>query len=504
MKLQTIPDIKNYCVKNQLFSSGDQVIIGLSGGADSVFLVYAMRELAQEWELTLHLVHVHHGIRGEEADRDELFCRCLGEQLGIPVTVFHGNVPELARRLGMSEEEAGRSYRYQCLEEQRQKLGFDKIAVAHHREDQAETVLFQILRGSSLRGMGGMSPVRDRIVRPLLGLHRQQIEQELDRLGQSWCQDSSNQDTGYSRNWIRHQLLPLLEEKGIPGVADRLAELSEQMRDVAGYIQEKTDRELQRLAHLEGEQWEIEAKAFGQLHPALQRSLVMSLLEQAAGSRKDITSRHVQAVKSLMSGDTGKRISLPYDLQAGKDYDIVWLRKQSPQERGRELGERNGQTEGIDPEKKEIDGERWERKIWDPHQAENREFLLDMTDGRIIKILLQKLPIEHILEGNRKNVSTNAWKNNCTKCFDYARISGMLEFRYPKEGDYFLLDTAGNRKKLSRFLIDEKVSREKRSTLWVLAQGAHILWIPELGRCSAGYYVTESTSQVLHARIMEL
>lgn len=482
MKLQTIPEIKKFCIKNQLFHPGDKVIIGFSGGADSVFLVHVLYRLAREWKLTLHLVHVHHGIRGQEADRDEHFCREMGRKLELPVTVFHGNVPELAKTQGMSEEEAGRSYRYHCLEEQRQKLNFDKIAVAHHREDQAETVLFQILRGSSLRGMGGMSPVRDRIVRPLLGLHRQQIEQELNRLGQSWCEDSTNQDTGYSRNWIRHQLLPLLEEKGVTGAADRLTELSERMRDIAGYMEEVTRQEWERMVHWEQGRWELETKVFRQLHPALQSSVVMKLLEKAAGSRKDITSSHIEALKSLAWGETGKRISLPYGLQAGKDYDILWLRKLEQREEERDRVEEEVRT-------------------WDPQLAPDQEYLLELSDGTKEKILLEKLIKKEIWEKDGRNGLENGVKNNCTKWFDYAKINGMLEFRHPQEGDYFLLDAGGHRKKLNRFMIDEKISREKRDALWVLAQGSHILWIPELGRTSAGFYVTEGTREVLRASI---
>ena len=192
MNEQMIDRMGKYCDANKLFSENEQVVVGLSGGADSVFLTCMMKKLAPRWGLGLHLVHVNHGIRGLEAERDECFCRELAEKLNLPITVFHGNVPELAQRQHMTEEEAGRYYRYQCMEEERRRLGYDKIAVAHHRDDQAETVLFQLLRGSSLRGLGGMYPVRGRIVRPLLLFRREELEGELRRIDkESVCSKTS-------------------------------------------------------------------------------------------------------------------------------------------------------------------------------------------------------------------------------------------------------------------------------------------------------------------------
>lgn len=493
MNTQMIYRIKIYCEEKHLFSEGEQVLIGLSGGADSVFLAYAMKELEQEWRLHLHLVHVNHGIRGREAERDEEFCRSLARKLELPVTIFHGNVPELAKEKGMSEEEAGRFYRYQCMEELRLQLDFDKIAVAHHQDDQAETVLFQLLRGSGLRGAGGMRPVRDRIVRPLLTVRRREIEEELRRLGQSWCEDSTNQELMYSRNQLRHRVIPYLEREVAPGTVVHLAHTAGQMQEVFDYLTRETMRIYGQLVKAKKDRLEMETAEFCQLHSILQKELVMRLFEQVAGSRRDITSRHVEAVCSLASGPTGKRLTLPYGMKAGKDYHIVWLEKELPRKKLDNRTERPllpaPEQEGWQGQTKEAD------LVWQPEETQKKVYFLLDSNEKKSRIVLEKLSLCKVSGQNMRKVP----KNSCTKWFDYARINGMLEFRHPQEGDYFLLDLDGNRKKLSRFLIDQKISLERRKRLWVLAMEAHVVWIPELGRSSAGFYVTEDTEEVLCA-----
>ena len=198
--------------KHHLFSCGDKIVLGVSGGADSVCLLHLLEECRPEWDLSLVVAHIQHGIRGAEAERDAAFVAGLAERLSLPFFLVEGDVPALARDSGMSEEEAGRKFRYEQLERIRREQKADRIAVAHHRDDQAETVLFRLFRGSGARGLAGMAPMRDRIVRPLLFAGRQEIETYLRQQGYEWREDSTNQDTVYSRNRIRREILPLIEE----------------------------------------------------------------------------------------------------------------------------------------------------------------------------------------------------------------------------------------------------------------------------------------------------
>ncbi len=479
--------IKMYCEKHKLFCNGDKVILAVSGGADSVFLVHFMKELAQEWQLTLVMVHVNHGIRGAEADRDELFCQEMAKEYGIPFVAFHGDVPYLARTKKMSEEEAARWYRYQCLESYRENNGFHKIAVAHHQNDQAETMLFQMLRGSSLRGAGGIRPKRDGIVRPLLVMERAEIEEELRECHQSWCEDSTNQELLYSRNQLRHQVLPYIEKEIVPGAARHLAELAGQLQEVFEYLDVETKNTRKSIVQKKQDGLEMQGEEFCRLHTVLQRELILQLIEELAGSRKDITSQHLKSCCELAAGETGKRISLPYGIQMGKDYDVVWLKKQKifldTLEKSQQI------VEGTEME---------EVYLWNPDQDQQKEYILQCFNGKCKKVIVEKVSIRDENSKKWKEVP----KNSCAKWFDCARINRMLEFRHPKQGDYFLIGD-GKRKKLGRFLIDQKIPQDVREQLWVWAMGSHILWIPELDRISTEFYVNEDTTDILCVRVRE-
>ena len=202
--------VRRTIAQYQMCARGDTIVIGLSGGADSVALLHVMHTLAKEGGWRLQAVHVHHGLRAVEADVDASFSAEMAQRMEIPCQVVFVDVAAEAKRRNMGTEEAGRLLRYQALE---QAAGSDgKIAVAHHANDQAETLLMHLCRGSGMQGLAGMAPVRGNLLRPLLFCSRQEIEAYCLAQGLSYCLDSTNQDMGYTRNRIRHQVLPLLEE----------------------------------------------------------------------------------------------------------------------------------------------------------------------------------------------------------------------------------------------------------------------------------------------------
>ena len=200
--------IRRFIEEEQLLAAGDGVLVALSGGADSVCLLLALTELAGPGGWQVRALHVHHGLRGPEADRDEGFVRELCGRLGVPLFVVHKDVAGYAREQGMSTEEAGRVLRYEALEAWgtawAESIGAGpvrrvRIAVAHHQDDNVETILHHLLRGSGLRGLGGMAPVMGNRVRPLLCVRRQEITGFLKQRGQDWCEDSTNQSRDYTQ-----------------------------------------------------------------------------------------------------------------------------------------------------------------------------------------------------------------------------------------------------------------------------------------------------------------
>ena len=208
-------EIKRYIEANQLIRPGDGVLVGLSGGPDSVFLLYALHTLQARMGFTLRAVHVHHGIRGAEADRDEAFSEKLCAKLDIPFQAVHVAAPAYAAQHGLSLEEAARILRYEALEAVRQQLTQATaawIAVAHHLDDQAETVLHNLVRGAGLRGLAGMENRRNHVIRPLLSIKREDILKWLKQYDIPYVTDSTNADPHYTRNRIRSTVLPELRE----------------------------------------------------------------------------------------------------------------------------------------------------------------------------------------------------------------------------------------------------------------------------------------------------
>lgn len=204
--------VENFIIKEQMIEKEDRILLGVSGGADSVCLLCLLQELSKRMGFSLGVLHIEHGIRGEESLRDADFVRRLCREKGLPFEQRSYDVPKLAKEEGLSEEEAGRKVRYAAFSEKMEKEGYQKTAVAHNLNDNAETMLFHLARGSALAGLSGIPAVRGRIIRPLLCLERREIEAYLAAIGQDYCQDRTNQELIYSRNRIRHQILPELEE----------------------------------------------------------------------------------------------------------------------------------------------------------------------------------------------------------------------------------------------------------------------------------------------------
>lgn len=231
-------EIKRYIEKNQLIRPGDGVVVGLSGGPDSVFLLYALHTLQPRMGFTLRAVHVHHGIRGAEADRDEAFSEKLCAKLDIPFQAVHVAAPAYAAQHGLSLEEAARILRYEALEAARQQLGQTRaawIAVAHHLDDQAETVLHNLVRGAGLRGLAGMENRRNHVIRPLLSIKREDILKWLKQNDIPYVTDSTNADPHYTRNRIRSTVLPELREIN-PEASVHIAHSAALLREADAYF----------------------------------------------------------------------------------------------------------------------------------------------------------------------------------------------------------------------------------------------------------------------------
>lgn len=226
--------------KYNMLKNGDSVIVALSGGADSVALLDSLNSIKEKYNLTLYAVHINHGLRGEESQRDENFCKTLCEKYGIKLFVRHENVAELAKKNKISEELCGRNVRYAVFEELSKQLSA-KVATAHTASDNAETLLFNITRGASLGGVSAIPPVRGNIIRPLIECTRAEIEQYCSEKNLAYVTDSTNLTDEYTRNKIRHNVIPALKEIN-PAFENSVLRLSENAREISDFLSDMTDK----------------------------------------------------------------------------------------------------------------------------------------------------------------------------------------------------------------------------------------------------------------------
>ena len=487
---------------------GDGVLAAVSGGADSVCLLLLLNGMAAELGIRVFAFHMNHGIRGEEADRDEQFVGELCKQLEIPLTVAHEKVETYAEEHGLSGEEAGRILRYRHLEETAERYQCAKIAVAHHEDDDAETVLLNLFRGSGLAGLSGIRPVRGKIIRPLLCVSRKEIEEYLKEQGFSWCEDSTNRENDYTRNKIRNELLPWVKENINSRAAEHILAASELAAQADVYFEMEAERILeescskrreeakqptsQNAGEAEGKEsgtgqdlkvaenamkmyTKISTNLFDSQPEILTTYIIRRMVLNAAGKAKDITERHIRAVMKLTGPGGGHSVNLPYGLQAVRGYETLKIVQGQ---------ERRSAVESSDP------GQKWENEGSFEKEIRLRTDLDETFRVGPASIRLHAIP---------RKKEPEIPKNQYTKWFDYDKINVGLSIRYRKNGDYLTL-SGGGKKKLRRFMIDEKIPEDERDRIPVLADGDHVLWVVGY-RISDYYKITDETEHILEAEV---
>ncbi|MEG0687266.1 MAG: tRNA lysidine(34) synthetase TilS [Hungatella sp.] len=440
--------VQSYMIEQKMFEDGDHVIAAVSGGADSVCLLSLLVALREEWNLNIRVVHVHHGLRGAEADRDAAYVEELSDRLGVPCLVVHCDIRAFAKAQGVSVEEAGRMLRYRILQEQADAFGKAKIAVAHHRADQAETILHHLFRGSGLRGLGGMQAVRDRIVRPLLCCGREEILDYLKTHQIAHCEDSTNASEDYTRNKLRNSIIPLIETQINSAAVEHVLHMGEMAAQADAYFVAEAHKILAESELIEAGRSGIALEVLRGQADIMRTYLVREMLFRISGSGRDITARHIRQIASLPEKEVGAEVDLPNARKARRTYEHLWIE----------------------------DGARI-------------HFLDDIGEEALPNVVYTCFSYEKHQE---------IPQNQYTKWFDYDRIMNALSLRTRRMGDYMTLKD-GKHKTIKSYMIDEKIPKEQRDRIPVLADGNHVLWI--IGyRMSEYYKITDATKQVLQVQ----
>lgn len=444
-----------------MIGKGERIIVGVSGGADSVCLLFVLKKYQKKRPFFLEAVHVEHGIRGEESLKDAAFVEKLCESLEVPFHLERVDVKALAKKEGLSEEEAGRVARYRAFEKWRKQTGAKGVAVAHNANDQAETILWNLIRGSGLRGMGGMQPVNGCIIRPLLGCKREEIEQWLFEQGISYRTDRTNLEQTYTRNRIRLRVLPYLEQELNAGAVEHIVMAGERLRKAEACLERRTlelAKEIGRV--LEGEAW-LDREALVREEEILQEYLIRWAVRSCGSGLKDITAGHIRDLRKLAASRSGSRLDLPgelWGLCSGR-----WLKLICKEE---------GEPLQPLPVPVALPG----RTCWG-------DFYLD---ARVEAYRGENIP-----------------EKKYTKWLDYDTIKDTIWLRGRKSGDFFVTNSGGGHKKLKKYFIDQKIPVEERDHIPLLAAGSHILWCVG-GRISEGCKVTKDTDRVLVVEIREV
>ena len=463
--------VYNFIREKDMIHKGSTVVVGFSGGADSTALMLVLFSLKDILEFKLVAVHLNHGIR-EEAGLDADFCRKFCSEREIEFELYEKDIPALAKELRLTEEEAGRRARYEAFGEVLDKNGGGIIAVAHHQNDVAESLLMNLLRGSGLHGAGSIRAVRDNVIRPLLCVSRKEIEDYLKEKCQDYCRDATNDENDHTRNVIRNEIIPILEDKVNQRSVEHLGKAAQAFIKADDYVRKISFERYKALSVKIPGGIELELEKFRELDEIIRENVVLFILEELTPARKDITSTHVEDILKLCEGTSGSaQISLPYSLIAERSYNKLVI------------------------------------KLKDTKNSSNynNEYLIppELEVGDFLDFRIPKLGMAHI-----SVLQYNDWKlfptSAYTKWFDYDRIQGAV-FRNRLKDDYILLERNDDsdglcKKKISKLMTDEKIPRSERDEIYLLADGNNILWIPGY-RMSGAFKVSDSTQKVLEIKI---
>ena len=447
--------VEEYIITNIGVLKDSKVAVGVSGGADSVCLLLMLSELKDKCGFNLCAVNVEHGIRGKESLDDSEFVKSLCREMDIPCFMYRADVPALAKKKGLSMEEAAREARYRIFEEARKEHDIDFIAIAHNEEDNAETVIFNMTRGSSLTGLAGIRPLRDFYIRPLLCLSRKEIEDYLSRKGQTFRTDSTNFSPEYTRNKIRKDIIPALKEIN-PRAMDHIREMSRDLSRAADFIEDYAAERLDFVSKKEEDCLRINIPLLEKEKEFLIKEIIRRALAKVSGGARDIGRIHVNDTYQLIKGATGKSINLSMGLKAEKEYDTLIIRKGN---------------EGIGDE--------------DPSFIRNIK-VTGCTKAGNVSLSTSFVP---------KN-TVKIEKKTYTKLIDYDKIKGGLFLRHRRSGDILVINEAGGHMSLKDYFINEKIPVSLRDRIWLVCDETQVIWVVGY-RLSEAFKIRENTGKVL-------
>lgn len=456
-----IDKIRQTINKYGLLETNERVVLALSGGPDSTALVVSLAQIAPAMGVKLIVAHFNHGLRGRESNKDERQASRLAKQLGISFVSRKMAKAEIPR--GLSPEDFYRRQRYQFLDEVARRNHVRKIALGHNLQDQSETVLLHLLRGSGLEGLKGIVPLRDgKYIRPLIEVSRDEIIAFLDEAGIAYRQDSSNESKLHLRNKIRLELLPYLKNEYNPKIDEALAQMAEIIREENIFIKECVAKALKSTCvNMQKNKVLLNIEYLSMLPLAIQRRLLKELLENFSSQKNGITFLHINSIGNLLHNlESGRKICLPFGIEARREYEHLVL------ERSRECAKLIEYSYDL-----EIPG----------------DVFIQERNVNVRLRLVKKDKIDFTVQNK--------------DYLDLDKIKLPLILRNRREGDWFQPLGMAGRQKLKSFFINHKITQQKRNEIMLLVDQQAVLWIENM-HLNDQVKITPETKKVLELEII--
>ncbi|GAB4113070.1 MAG: tRNA lysidine(34) synthetase TilS [Candidatus Caldatribacteriota bacterium] len=446
--------IINTIQKYNMLTYKDRIVIGVSGGPDSLTLLNVLLSWQKKYNLSLYIAHFNHKLRGQESDQEADFVQKLAEKLNLPFIMGESNLNKLVKEKKISLEEAAREARYSFYFKVVEKFKAQKIALGHNADDQVETILMRFLRGSGLEGLNAIPPVRGKIIRPLIECSREEIEKYCLENNIDYRIDSSNKKPIYFRNKIRLELLPLLITQYNQNLKNNLLNFQVIISEILQYLQQKTEEIFMEMVEVkEGKEAVIGLKRMNSLPPVFKRRIIRKMIEQVKGDLNSIDFVHIDNILQLTDNFSGeKEICLPDNLRAKRVYQYLTIFKNSI--------EKYGSPNDLPS--------LWEYQLSTPGYTEIKPLKMeievrDLEVKKIEDILPkqhQKFPVEFI------------------EVIDQEKVKLPLKLRNRREGDFFYPLKLGGKKKIKELFIDDKIPRSRRRLIPLLIDGeGKIVWV---------------------------
>jgi tRNA(Ile)-lysidine synthase len=473
--------------KYAMFRKGDRVVVGVSGGPDSVSLLFLLHRMAPRLGISLHVAHLNHMLRQKAAQDDALFVKRVAETLGLPVTIRRMDVRRVCRTEKLSVEEAARKVRYEFFLEVARKTGSSKIAVGHNMDDQAETVLMRLLRGAGPEGLSGMSPVREiggcKIVRPLLEVPRAYIKQFLEKERIPYKKDASNIEPVYLRNRLRLKLIPYLQKNYNRRIRKILCNTAESIKLMYEFVRKSARRAMAVCSVVENGCVQVDLRKFVRYSEAVQIEIIRNSIENVAGSLRQIDYRHIQAITKIIDSSECASVDLPGGIRIEKKGKQLIVRKKS--------SGRTGGLKHFTPVQLKIPG------------TTELPGLGLAIKGDVLDVRQEKI-VTPVKNGQVRRLSLFDLKkkDRNAEYFDYDRLSLPLRLRLRRSGDRFIPIGMNMPKRLKEFFINEKVPVALRNRIPLVVSGKKIIWVCGV-RMSEEAKITGGTKRVLRLTLLE-